>query len=157
MRPLRDLEPRYDVKGGSPKTPIPPYSAAEYQQYSMQTEGGNGVWKVLATGAFSLLLGFIVAWWTALQGKGVSQKEMQEYVKEYSPYVLQKPAIEQHIVDSNNRIGEIKGRQEQVLTRLSKVEFQLTTDERDFAEFKSETKTKMGTVADYLEAQKTKK
>lgn len=158
LKPLRDLEPRYDVRGGSPKTPVPPFSQAEYQQYSMPTtEHGNGVWKVLATGAVSLLLGFVVAWWTALQGRGVTPNELHEYVKEYSPWVLQKGAIEKQISEQTQQIGEIRGRQDGVLQRLSKVEFQLNTDERDFTKLESETKKNNEIVTGYLESLKSKK
>ncbi len=151
LPPLRDLEARYDVKGGSPKTPIPPFSQAEYQQYAMPPTEGNGVWKLAATAAISVLLGFIVAWWTALQNKGINQNELREFMRDY------KQGIAEHVTAVDTQIGELKGKQEQIIQRLSKVEYQQATDERDFIDFKSEAKTKMGTVADYLESQKTKK
>ncbi len=155
LAPLKDLPPRYDIKGGSPKTPVPPFSQAEYQQYAMPQTEGNGVWKLAATAAVSVLVGMTIAWWSALQSKGVSQKDMQDYVREYMREYRE--SILQHATSSDTQIGTLRGTQEQMNLRLSKTELQQATDERDFSEFKSETKSKMGTVADYLESQKTKK
>ncbi len=150
MNPPGDLEPRYDVRGGSPKTPIPPISASEYQGYAVQTHG-NGIFKMLAGAAGGLWIMAMLAWWTAFQGKGITRDELRNEMKEY------KDSIRADLLLTNTQIGELKGKQEQALQRLSKVEYQQITDERDFIEFKTETKNNNKLVADYLEAQKVKK
>lgn len=149
-QPLRDLEPRCDPRGGSPRTPIPPITQAEYQQYSVPVNG-SGVFKVIAAAEFTLLLGLIGMWWTALQNKGINQNELREFMRDY------KQSISEHVTAVDTQIGELKGRQDQILSRLSKVEFQQVTDGRDFTEFKAKTEKRNDLVADYLESQKTKK
>ena len=155
MAPLRDLTPRGDVKGGSPKTPFPPLSQADYQGYIMPANG-HGVWKVLATGSFSLLLGFVVAWWTALQGRGVSQKDMQEYVERYSPYSQQKDVIANHFTNQDTQIGVLQGKQDRNYERLNKNENEIDKLNISFKSLEMEVRSKMGTVADYLEQKKAK-
>ncbi len=151
IRPLKDLPPRYDVKGGSPKTPIGGIPQSEFQQYTVQAGNGNGIFKMLAGAAGGLWIMAMLAWWTAFQGKGITRDELRNEMKEY------KDSINQHSQQTDNQIGELKGRQEQALQRLSKVEYQQITDERDFTEFRTETKSTNKLVADMLEAQKVKK
>ncbi len=116
---------------------------------------GNGVWKALATGLAGLNIGLVIAWWNAFQGKGVSQNEMQSYVREYMKEYRE--GISQHATSTDTKLGELSGKQEQLNLRLSKSEIQQTTDERDFTEFKTETKATNKLIADLLEQQKTKK
>ncbi len=150
IRPLKDLPPRYDVKGGSPRTPVPPISATEYQQYTVETHP-NGIFKMLAGAAGGLWIMAMLAWWTAFQGRGITRDELRNEMKEY------KDSIARDVSATNSEVGKLQGKQEKMEKDLSKVEYQQMTDERDFTEFKTETKSKMGTVADYLESQKTKK
>ncbi len=154
LEPPRDLPPRYDVKGGSPRSPTPPISVQEYQQYTQPTQtisNGSGVYKTLAGAAGGLWIMSMVAYWTAFQGKGITRDELRNEMKEY------KDSIYKDISTTNKEIGELKGREEQTAQRLSKVEFQQITDGRDFSEFKAETKQSNKLVADWMEAQKVKK
>ncbi len=93
----------------------------------------------------------MLAWWTAFQGRGITRDELRNDMKEY------KDSIRADLLSTNTQIGELKGKQDQIIARLSKVEFQQITDERDFTEFKTETKASNKLVADMLEAQKVKK
>ncbi len=153
LSPPKDLPPRYDVKGGNPKSPTPPYSVQEYQQFTQPqpTSNGSGVYKTLAGAAGGLWIMSMVAYWTAFQGKGITRDELRNEMKEY------KDSIYKDISTTNTQIGELKGREEQTAQRLSKVEFQQITDGRDFTEFKTETKQSNKLVADWMENQKTKK
>ncbi len=151
LSPPKDLPPRYDIKGGSPRSPTPPISVQEYQQYTQPVSNGTGVYKTLAGAAGGLWIMSMVAYWTAFQGKGITRDELRNEMKEY------KDSIYKDISTTNTQIGELKGREEQTAQRLSKVEFQQITDGRDFTEFKTETKQSNKLVADWMENQKTKK
>ncbi len=151
LSPPKDLPPRYDVKGGNPKSPTPPYSVQEYQHYSQPVSNGTGIYKTLAGAAGGLWIMSMVAYWTAFQGKGITRDELRNEMKEY------KDSISKDISTTNKDIGELKAKEDQTAQRLSKVEFQQITDGRDFTEFKTETKQSNKLVADWMEAQKAKK
>ncbi len=106
---------------------------------------------MLAGAAGGLWIMAMLAWWTAFQGRGITRDELRNEMKEY------KDSIARDVSATNSEVGKLQGKQEKMEKDLSKVEYQQMTDERDFTEFKTETKSKMGTVADYLESQKTKK
>ena len=59
----------------------------DYQAYT--NGNGNGVWKAIATGLGGLVVGLLLAWFTAFSGKGVTTGELQQYVERYSPYAQQ--------------------------------------------------------------------
>ncbi len=151
LSPPRDLPPRYDIKGGSPRSPTPPISVQEYQQYTQPVSNGSGFYKTVAGAFAGLWISSMLAWWTAFQGKGITRDELRNEMKEY------KDSIYKDVATINTQIGELKGREEQTAQRISTVEFQQKTDGRDLTEFKTETKQSNKLVADWMEAQKAKK
>ena len=151
LGPLRDLDVRRDVKGGSPRTPTPPISQAEYQQYSSPMDLGNSVWKTLAGAAGGLWIMSLLAWWSAFQGKGITRDELRNEMKEY------KDSIAKDMATSNTQIGEVKGQVGKMATDLQQVQYRQLTDEQNFTEFKTETKNNNKLVADWIEGQKVKK
>lgn len=134
MESFRDLPPKKDPKGGSPKTPRPTSLSQFQYEYPPTGEtpillNGNGIWKAIATGLGGLLVGMTVAWFTALQYRGVSQRdieeiirdsqieqekhllsrtEMHEYVKEYSPWSFDKQAVISRLATQDQNIGELR-------------------------------------------------
>ncbi len=151
LPPLRDLDAKYDVKGGSPRTPSAGVPVREYQEYVTTNGHGNGVWKAIATGLGGLNVGLLIAWFSALQGKGVTQKDMQEYVDKYSPVMPKDQAMQ------NTQIGEIRGRQEKLSIDLSNIQFKQSTDEHDFTEFKAKTEKNNEYWANFIEEQRKAK
>ncbi len=150
MTPLKDLPPRYDVKGGSPRTPSGGISVREVQEYSQPMQH-DSTFKMLAGGAGGLWIMAMLAWWTAFQGRGITRDELRNEMKEY------KDSIMQHSAVMDSQIGELRGKQDGIIKDLNNVQYKQLTDERDFTEFKTDTKKTMGTVADWMEGQKTKK
>jgi len=146
--PLRDLAPRYDVKGGSPRTPSGGVPVREYEQY---VSNGNGVWKAIATGLGGLVIGLLLAWFTAYSGKGVTLKEMQEYVDKYSPVLPKDQALQ------TAQIGELRGKQERIADRLSSLENNEKVDEKEVTEFKTEQRKNNDLVATYIDEQRKAK
>ena len=146
--PLRDLAPRYDVKGGSPRTPSGGVPVREYEQY---VSNGNGVWKAIATGLGGLVIGLLLAWFTAYSGKGVTLKEMQEYVDKYSPVLPKDQALQ------TAQIGELRGKQERIADRLNSLENNEKVDEREVTEFKTEQRKNNDLVATYIDEQRKAK
>ena len=63
-----------------------------------------------------------IAWFTALMHEGVSRQEMEAYVKDYSPYVIDRGKIDEHQRVQDVEIGRINGIQQDVLKRFSKLE-----------------------------------
>jgi len=150
--PLRDLAPRYDVKGGSPRTPSGGVPVREYEQYVSNGNGnGNGVWKAIATGLGGLVIGLLLAWFTAYSGKGVTLKEMQEYVDKYSPVLPKDQALQ------TAQIGELRGKQERIADRLNSLENNEKVDEREVTEFKTEQRKNNDLVATYIDEQRKAK
>jgi len=148
--PLRDLAPRYDVKGGSPRTPSGGVPVREYEQY-VSNGNGNGVWKAIATGLGGLVIGLLLAWFTAYSGKGVTLKEMQEYVDKYSPVLPKDQALQ------TAQIGELRGKQERIADRLSSLENNEKVDEKEVTEFKTEQRKNNDLVATYIDEQRKAK
>ncbi len=149
MRPPKDLTPYGDVMGGSPRTPLGGVPVSEYQQY-VTNGNGNGVWKAIATGLGGLVVGLLLAWFTAFQNKGITAKDMQEYVDKYSP------VMPRDLANQAGQIGELRAKGEESSRRLYKVENDVDKCDRELQTLTSDVKTKMGTVADMLE-QKVKK
>ena len=127
---IRDLEPRRDPKGGSPKTPIGGIPVAEFQNYAPLPHP-NGTWKTIAGTMMGLLAGMTVAWFTAMSSKGVSQKDMEEYVRQsqadqdkimlnrnemhdyvekYSPWNFDKQSIINRLSSQDQNIGELRAK-----------------------------------------------
>ncbi len=155
MTQFVDLEPRYDPKGGSPRTPTVGIPVQEYQQYA--STNGNGVWKAIATGLGGLVMGLLLAWFTAYQSKGVTQKEMQEYVEKYSPYSVQKDVLNAQQATQDRQIGELQALSNRAFDRVTILDTKLHDSEREILEIRNEVKTKMDIVATLLEQQKAKK
>ncbi len=156
LDPPRDLPPRYDVRGGSPRTPTTGIPVRDYQDY-VEVNAGNGVWKTLAGAAGGLWIMSLLAWWTAFQGKGISRFELQEYVDKYSPYSQQKEVIAAHFANQDISLGELRGKSDKAYERLNKVENDTDKCEREILALSNEVKTKMDIVATMLEQQKAKK
>ena len=147
--PLRDLVPRGDVKGGSPRTPSGGIPVAEYQQYVMGN--GNGVWRAIASGLAGMCLGLLAAWFTALQGKGVTQKDMQEYIIGY--YATERRVIAEHTSQQDGYIGILQGKQEKLFDAVSEIKSNEKEHDRDIIEIKEKLKL----AANYLEEQQKAK
>lgn len=71
---------------------------------------GNGVardwWARTAVGLGGLLTGMTIAWFTAFEGRGVTRPEMELYVRDYSPYVIDKSGIEARLRIEDIRISK---------------------------------------------------
>ena len=126
----------------------------DYQAYT--NGNGNGVWKAIATGLGGLVVGLLLAWFTAFSGKGVTTGELQQYVERYSPYAQQKDVIAQHLQVLDTAIGELRGKQDRNYERLNKVENDNDKCNLSIKSLETEVRAKMGTVADYLEQRKAK-
>ncbi len=153
LPPLRDLTSKYEVKGGSPRTPSGGVPVREYQEYVTTNESG-GAFRVLAMLAGAAGAGWmmtILAWWTAFQGKGVTRDEVRNEIREY------KDSVAQHSSLVDGEIGELRGKQETIIKDLNHVQYQQSTDEVNFTDFKTETRQSNKLVSDMLEAQKAKK
>lgn len=139
------MEDYRDVKGGSPRTP-PGLPVRDYQEYAASSNG-NGVWKAVATGLGGLVAGLLVAWFTAFQGKGVSNKEMQEYIIQY--YSTERRVIAEHTSQQDGYIGILQGKQEKLFERLATFEVNQKEHDRDITEIREKLKL----AANYLEEQ----
>ena len=135
MSPLRDLEPRYDVKGGSPKTPIP-IPLKNLEGYIETNGGSDGLWKAATTGACGLVIGMTVAWWTALQSKGMTQGE-KEFI-----------ALQQTTQDE--KIGSLNGQKERIFTELETLKQKHVGYDKDLADHDNKIKL----LTNYIEAEK---
>lgn len=147
---LRDLPPRRDPKGGSPRTPTTGIPVADYQAYSTN---GNGVWKALAAGAGGLWVMSMVALLGMWAKQGVTQQQLEDYVDKHSPYLMDKVAISQHQSIQDTELGRIAGRQERVIERLGVLESDLKNQTHEVEGIKHDIKL----VSDYLEQEKVKK
>lgn len=107
------------------------------------------IWRAIAMALGGLLLGMTTAWWTAWQQKGVTQEKMEAYVRDYSPYMMDKQLLADHNRSQDETIGIIRGKQERVIERLALIEQQEKLDEQD----RSSMHTKMDIVAKMLEDQ----
>src|SRR4029077_2305586 len=115
MQPFRDLEPRYDPRGGSPKTPIP-IPVKNLEGYIETKNDNEGVWKVIACSAITALIGMTVAYFTALRGQGVSQKDMQEYVDKDIAHDREVIATQNQSRDE--KIGSLNGHKDRIFTEI---------------------------------------
>ncbi len=137
-----DLEPSKDPKGGSPRTPTAGIPVREYQEYVAMPPNGNhvGVWRMIAAGGWGLVGGLFLAWLTALQSKGVTQKEMQDYDKEYSLFAQQKEGLSQRNQTQDDKIGTLQGLQQANIAKLGSHDAKLHDDERDITELQNKVK-----------------
>ncbi len=143
LPPLRDLEDWRDVKGGSPRTPPGGVRVADYQEYAGPPNmNGNHIalWKMLAAGGWSVAAAMVVAYFTALQNKGVTQKEMQEYDRDYSLYAKEKDGLIQHNQNQDTTIGTLQGIQQSNIGKLFAHDTKFHDDERDIKELQDKTK-----------------
>ncbi len=144
--PFKDLPPRGDVKGGSPRTPTAGIPVSEYQQFVTHTNG-HGVWRAIACGEAGIIITLFLAWWTAFQSKGISQKDMQEYVSSY--YTTEKRVIAEHTSRQDENIGSLMGKQEKLFETIGEIKSNQKDHDRDITEIKAKLKL----TGDYLEEQ----
>jgi hypothetical protein len=145
---IYDLAPRKDPKGGSPRTPSGGVPLRTYQEYSQVNGNGNGtIWKMATSLLSGLVIGLLVAWFSAMQTKGVSGKDMQDYVDRFSPYLKDKDTINAHNSIQDQQIGELRGGDERINARLNALDVKLVGDERDI----SDLKNKLDLATNYLE------
>ncbi len=149
LPPLRDLEDRRDVKGGSPRTPSGGVRVSEYQEYVAPIMNGNHValWKMLASGGWGAAAGILIAYFTAMQSKGVTTKEMQDYDKEYSLFAQQREGIASRNTAQDQQIGVLQGIQQSNIGRLNTHDTKFHDDERDIEDLKGKVKR----FGDYIE------
>lgn len=118
---LHDLPPARDPKGGSPKSPSP----IPVSQYESEVYGGGAFSKftpIIISVLCTALIGMTIAWWTALSERGVNRRDMEEYVRTYSPYVIDKGLIAEHQTTQDKEIARIGTVQSEVVKRLDKLE-----------------------------------
>ncbi len=141
LQPPRDLEPRYDVKGGSPRTPSGGVRVAEYQDYIAPMNGNHiALWKMLASGGWGVAAGILIAYFTAMQSKGVTEKQMQDYDKDYSLYAQAKEGIAIRNQTQDNQIGALQAIQNSNIAKLTLHDSKFHDDERDIEELKGKVK-----------------
>ncbi len=145
--PLRDLEPRYDVKGGSPRTPSGGIPVAEYQGYTMANGNHIALWRMLASGGWGLAAGILLAYFNAMQSKGVTEEKMQSYDKDYSLYAQQREGISTRNAAQDQQIGILQGIQQSNIGRLNAHDTKFHDDERDIEDLKGKVKR----FGDYIE------
>lgn len=133
-----------------PNPPTPP-TGVPVSEYVLHRNGnGTTTLKVAFSVLAGAFVGLVVALFTALQNKGVTHDEMHAYVKEYSPYILDKQSLSEHNAQQDEKIGQVKGVQERVLERLSKLEYGQQLQDTQAAELKEKIKL----VSDYMEAER---
>ena len=147
---FRDISPIKDPKGGSPRSPGSGIPVREYQEYANGNGNGNGVWKAIAMGQGGLLVGLLLAWFTAMQSKGVTQSQVEDYVDKHSPYLLDKAVITEHNSAQDRQIGILEGKQDRMQDRFSKVDEKDVGYENDINDLKNKIKL----LTDYIEAEK---
>ena len=92
----------------------------------------------------------VVAWFTALQNKGVSQRDMQEYVDKFSPYSHDKEALTLQQSSQDQKIGELAAFKDRIFDRLTKADKDISENTRDISDHDKKIKL----LTDYIEAQK---
>jgi DNA-binding transcriptional MerR regulator len=93
----------------------------------------------------------LLAWWTAFQSKGVTQKELQEYVDRWSQSKEAIVATQQ--ANQDRDIGTLMGKGERIIDRMNVSEGKINELEHGQIEFK----TKLDLVANYLEEERKAK
>ncbi len=138
-----DLEPQKDPKGGSPRTPTAGIPVREYQEFiaPMPTNGNHAaVWRVIAASGWSLLLGVLLAWFTAWTGKGISFKDLQEYEDKYSPYVQERSLLAEHNRLQDTNIGALQGVQQRNVERLNEFAAKFHDNDHDITDLQNKVK-----------------
>jgi hypothetical protein len=155
LNPPRDLTPACDVKGGSPRTPTGGIPLRQYTESTSEPQvfypESDGLWKAIATGFGGLVVGLLIAWFTAFQSKGVTRSEMNEYIEKYSPYAHDKELIALQQSAQDQKLGILDGFKDRILDRINKIEERHFGYDRDIADHDKKIKI----IADYIEAEKT--
>ncbi len=149
LPPLRDLEERRDVRGGSPRTPSVGIPVAEYQAYVTPNGNHIALWKMLASGGWGLAAGVLLAYFNAIQSKGVTEDKMQSYDKDYSMYAQAKEGITSHNASQDQQIGILQGIQQSNIGRLNAHDTKFHDDEKDIEDLKGKVKR----FGDFIEEQ----
>ncbi len=84
--------------------------------------------------------GILLAYFNAVQSKGVNEKQMQDYDKDYSLYAQAKEGIALRNQTQDNQIGALQGIQKTNIDKLSIHDSKFHDDERDIEELKGKVK-----------------
>ena len=148
---LLDLPPTKDIKGGSPRTPSAGIPVRAMQQYNGNGNGNGTIWKVSTSLLAGLFVSMVVAYFTALQGRGVSRTEMEDYVKGYAARDKELLALQQSTQD--RQIGVLEGKTDRLFDLTKMLGEKHIGYEAHFIEIDGKFKL----LGDYMEAQKTPK
>jgi hypothetical protein len=122
---------------------------SEYQETYPPDNFLNKLLLATTTGLAGALCGTILAYLAAKDNKGVSQRDMQEYVISHDD--SEKRANVEHTTHQDEQIGELKGAQKKNSDNLSDLKYKVEGHDRDITEIRSDLKTKMGIAADIIE------
>ena len=149
---LHDLPPKYDPKGGSPRTPPGGVRLADYQEYAspiLPHQNGT-IWKVAASGFAGLFVSMTIAWWTAKGDKGITRAEMEDYVVKYSPYTQDQKLLTEHNQAQDEKLGILRGQVDRIFTLINTN----TEDHIKYDNKFTDLYKKTDTIAIYLEEEK---
>lgn len=76
----------------------------------------------VSTGLGGLCVGLLGMWFTAMSERGVSRSDMESYVKNYSPYVMERTAIMTHQTIQDRDMAKLIAQHEMMIGRLDKLE-----------------------------------
>ena len=94
-----------------------------------------------------------VAWFTATQNKGVTQKDMQDYVDRFSPYSHDKEIIALQQASQDEKIGALNGFKDRLFDRIKTIEEDRIIEKRDVADHDNKIKL----LTNYIEAERVPK
>ena len=149
---FRDLPPQKDPKGGSPRTPPGGIAVHEFDMPppSVVHHNGSGIWKMATSFLSGIVLGLSAAWFTALQARGVTQKEMQEYDAVYSLYARDR----QVLFERNNEQDRLIGGQASEIKKNGEAIRDLQYEMKNSSADRTSIHTKLDQVADMLQGPK---
>lgn len=150
---VRDLPPRKDPKGGSPRTPaggIPVRQVEQYDQGPYDVlpvkSNGDGVWRSLFLASLGVIIGLTTAYVTALRDRGMSQNEVLSYIRQsqldQEKTFLTRNAMEDYVKEYTKEYSPWSFDKQTIVNRLA------AQDEKI-----GELRTKIELAGKYLEQQ----
>jgi hypothetical protein len=147
---LKDLSPQKDPKGGSPRTPSVAIPLKTYQQYT--NGNGNGtIWKVATSFLGGMCVSLVVAYFTALRGQGLSQKDMQDYVDR--AFSNDRAIAAMQNATQDEKIGSLLGSRDRIFTEIEMLKQKHIGYDNSITEMNGKIKY----FADYVEEQRKAK
>jgi hypothetical protein len=87
----------------------------------VKLETTSEIWKWVATTSFGIIIGLVVFWFSNA-GQAVTRSDMESFIKNYSPYAVDRTMVTQGLMELKQGVKELSDEQKRQASSLQRLE-----------------------------------